>query len=126
MLNPFPALLSFSLLGPFFLRVVVGTLFLLFAMQLYREISGGGHKAERLVAWGIVGIEGLSGVSLVLGYYTQIGAILGSGVAIFCIVLRTRFPKIITESQTLYILLLTISLSLIFTGAGAFAFDLPL
>ena len=67
----------------------------------------------------------IAGISLILGLYLQISAIL---VAILMLsALADKRARLTTElGRTELSLLLVIALSLIVTGAGPFAFDLPL
>jgi uncharacterized membrane protein YphA (DoxX/SURF4 family) len=63
---------------------------------------------------------------LLVGAYTQIVAIIFA-VIYFCeAVLEYRQEVLETRSLPFYILMFAISLSLIFTGAGAFALDIPM
>lgn len=133
-LNTFPDLLTFSQISPLMLRVILG----LIAINLgYLKLT------SEKVAWqklfetinllpskilvkvlAIIEIGG--GIMFLLGAYTQLIAIVAS-VLFFCeAVLEYREPVLEKRNITFYILMLTISLSLIFLGAGAFALDLPL
>jgi len=66
------------------------------------------------------------GVLLVVGAWTQLAALLGAIVAIKSILFAKKYEKIIPFPRSTNILLLSILLALIFTGAGALAFDWPL
>jgi uncharacterized membrane protein YphA (DoxX/SURF4 family) len=71
-------------------------------------------------------VKVLGGLMLVLGSYTQLTAIVFS-IIFFCeAVLEYREESLEKRNLTFYVLLFAISLSLIFTGAGAFAFDIGL
>jgi uncharacterized membrane protein YphA (DoxX/SURF4 family) len=74
-------------------------------------------------------IEMVAGIFLVAGLFTQGVAIAGALIAIdalFAKILYRDLDKVVKYSKMFYILVLIISLSLIFSGAGAFAIDLPL
>jgi hypothetical protein len=63
---------------------------------------------------------------LLAGAYTQITAMVFA-LLFFCeAILEYRESDLEKRNLTFYILMFTISLSLIFLGAGAFALDLPL
>lgn len=69
------------------------------------------------------GIVLLSGIFLVAGLFTQAAAIIVSLIILTnSIILRGRHPRSLTER----IIKLAIAVSLILTGPGLFAFDLPL
>lgn len=134
MLNTFPDLLTYSLFAPFILRVVLGVIlidlgFLKFKSEKTRWVTTFEglrlRPAEALVSLFAV-IEIIGGIMLVVGLYTQIAAI------IFVILFAIEFYLEWTEENILkrdlvfYVLGLAISLSLLLSGAGAFAFDIPL
>ena len=71
----------------------------------------------------------ITGIFLIAGFLTQIAGIAGVLIAIdalFAKLLYKDLDKVIKYSRMFYILILITSLSLIFSGAGAFAIDLPL
>ena len=134
MLNPFPELLSYSLLAPFILRVILGVIFvdlgvLKFKKERARFIASFEalhlKPAKELVTLaGILDIVG--GTMLILGLYTQIAAlafVILTGIEIY---IESKDTKILKRDMTFYVLVLIIAVSLLLTGAGAFAFDIPL
>lgn len=133
-LNTFPDLLTFSILSPFILRVVLGLIVInLGFLKLGKEQSAWQKLFElihfqpsvyfvKLFAFLEIG----GGLLLLTGSYTQLTAMVFA-VLFFCeAVLEYREETLEKRNLTFYILLFTIALSLIFTGAGAFAFDLGL
>jgi len=135
MLNPLPDLLYLAVLGPFILRIAVGIFFLSRGYtNLMREKRQELASALR-VEWGSLGTffvwylgatQVLVGLSLMLGYYTQIGALVGIIVALKLLFFKKKYPVIAPYSGTLYLIVAAVCLSLLLTGAGGFAFDLPL
>lgn len=134
MLNTFPILLAFGLLAPFILRMALGFIFINFG---YSKITR--QKAEKTILFESIGLrpgvyyvwiigllEIVIGVLLVAGLFTQIAALL----AMLILVAAMRLKKTnggSFESTTGYLFLcFIIALSLIFSGAGFLAFDLPL
>ncbi len=134
MLNTFPTLLSYSLLAPFLLRVVLGFIFLdLGSLKVGREkprwIASFEalhlRPAAPLVA--ILGtIEMLGGIALLVGVYTQIAALVFAIITGIECYLEWKDSTIIKRNMVFYLLLFVIALSLILTGAGAYAYDIPL
>lgn len=114
-LNPFPALLDFSFFAPLLLRVIAGVLFVRMGYWQFRTSS------KERKALGIV--EVLGGLALIAGFYTQIAVLVLGLVATIGTFRTLRTNE--ARSDT-YALLLAIMLSLLATGAGAFALDLPL
>lgn len=136
MLNPFPELLVLSfILAPFMLRLALGGLFLYAGWQhLSREKRASAASALR-VEWGALGtyfiwvlgiVEVLVGLGLLLGLLTQIAALVGGLIALKLLLFRKRYPVIASGSAQFYILAIAICLSLLISGAGGLAFDVPL
>lgn len=134
MLNPFPDLLVYSLLAPFILRVVVGLIFvnlgiLAFKNEKKRWVTSLSTlqipKPE--VAVKILGaIEMIGGFMLLVGAYTQIAALVLGLLTFAEAYVEYKDPTILKRNFVFYSLVLAILLSLLLSGAGAFAIDLPL
>lgn len=135
MLNPFPSLLTYGLLAPFLLRVTLGIIlanlgYLKLTKEkgswalVFKAIGLGKQKEFGTIAIGIIEIVG--GLMLVAGFYTQIAAL------VFVILTGTEMyleyedAGLIQRNIVFYVLLFVIALSLMVTGAGFLAFDLPL
>ncbi len=144
MLNIFPELLILGFFAPLILRVVLGVSFLWFGynklIKNRKEIVSSlqtnpvgpsfikkylSSMASFIVLiFGVVEI--FIGISLVVGYLTQIAVLVGI-VTVLKTLYYKRSNKLFAPHDTLvYILTIAISLSLLISGAGAFAFDLPL
>jgi len=133
MLNLFPGLLI-PMLGPLILRLVIGLVFIdLGLLKLRAEKPRWISSFEALsirpadlfvVLYGILQIVG--GLLLVIGLGTQIAAlafVIFTGVELF-IELQAR--EILRRDMVFYLFLFVVSLSLLFTGAGSYAVDIPL
>ncbi len=132
MLNPLPELLVFQLLAPTMLRVAAA---IVFAYLAYRHFE---HREDiaatrfpiigrgAWIVWLAIVVELATAAALFFGYATQIAAIVGALGALKHIVWRGKFPNFFWLTRSAAFLLLVICLSLLLTGAGAFAFDLPL
>ena len=125
MLNPFPELLSFAfLLGPLPLRLVVGAFLITVSVSHFRAKSHGTLSRSRVVLWG--GFEFLVGALFILGAYTQVAALAGIAASLVALYFSKMTPALAPYGRWAYVFLGMASLSLLFLGAGAFAFDLPL
>lgn len=129
MLNPFPDLLALGFFAPTMLRIAAAATFAYFAYLHLRDRSSLGSrlgaKGETYI-WIIIALYVLVAAGLFFGYHTQISAIAGILIAKAHLLLRRRFPMHHDLGKGLYWLLIIICLSLLFSGAGALAFDLPL
>lgn len=128
MLNPFPELLSYSFLAPTILRVGLAlVLFMLVAGQLNRRstiFSAAGMSP--IVYYFVVILELLAGAALFVGIQTQIAAITTALLALFLLRIENKNPLFVGAGRTALLLMIVISLSLLITGAGALAYDIPL
>ncbi len=111
MLSIFPELLFLSLFAPFILRVTLAVLFGLASWARFKKGPLALSVAEALVA-----------ILILIGAWTQLAAL--AALALLGIYLCFRSHAPYTRSTLL--LALPIAFSLLITGAGAFAFDLPL
>lgn len=132
MLSLFPQILFLAPFSATILRVSAGVAFLLVAwihMSKREELSRVdffviGHGAWIPVFAAL--LEFAIATALVAGIYTQLAALFGALVALKSFIWKRRFSEMFPLSQPTSALLFVICISLVFTGAGAFAFDLPL
>lgn len=116
MLSLFPDLFSFSLAAPFIIRIFLGVYFLIYGITAVRNaFRESPVKKSPLFAGSAVAI--LS-AGILVGFLTQGAAAI---LALFSVWNAWR-----TQNKTTHLLLFAMALSLLFSGAGFFAFDLPL
>lgn len=130
-LNTFPELLTFGVLSAFILRLVLGFIAIdLGYLKLGKEKNKWQslfetihfHPSKYFVKI-LAFIEIAGGLMLLFGAYTQIVGIVFA-LAFFCeAILEYREDSLEVRGFPFYILMFAISLSLIFSGAGAFALD---
>ena len=118
MLSLFPTLLGYEMIAPFILRLTLGGIFILWA---YRKVKHRKSSEDTLMAC----LELVVGVLLVIGLYTQLAAIVSSLILLNRLVYKVKTKTFFTDGVNYYFIVLVISLSLLVTGPGAFAFDLP-
>jgi uncharacterized membrane protein YphA (DoxX/SURF4 family) len=133
MLNPFPQLLVYSFDAPTLLRITVAVAFVLMALRFIKMRKQAAETPVPLVgAPGIAIVyfaaivEALMGLALFFGWETQIAALLGIVVSLKHAWLAGRYPVWSPRSRSVYIFMAIICLSLMLTGAGAYAMDLRL
>ncbi len=132
MLNPFPikflAMLAYTIL-----RVFIGSLL------IYFGILHTSHRAELRDSFMFpiqqlslpflilfILTEFLVGAMLLVGLYTQVAALVLILMCLKIIIFRKCFMSPYIQGRLFYLLLLVAAFSLFITGAGAFAFDLPI
>jgi uncharacterized membrane protein YphA (DoxX/SURF4 family) len=133
MLNTFPNLLTYGFFAPAILRVLVALSFFYIAYaQASRrkeiaelKIQIIGHVDQTMVLISSLAIAA-TGLALFLGWHTQIAAIVGILVALKHAIYAKKYPRLIPLCRLEYIYLLVILLTLLISGAGAFAMDVPL
>lgn len=145
MSNIFPDILFLgALFAPFILRIAIGLVFLWMGyIHIFKKreaiqqsfqtkpfvipfFSSFVHLFVPYFVW-ILGIgEMIIGVAFVVGFLTQIAALLSIIVLIKMIFFRRYLKEIAFYNPAMYFVLLAISLSLLVSGAGTFSFDIPL
>ena len=121
-LSLFPYLLSYQQLSPLIIRVVLGVTLAYFG---YEKILGNGHSSgSNSKIYGVV--EMIIALFLIIGLWTQLAAILNAVILVIKLCWKIKEGKFLTDGVNYYILLLAMAISLVFTGAGAFAIDYPL
>src|SRR3989338_7740233 len=133
MLNLFPGLLI-PMLGPVILRLVIGLIFIDLGILKFRA-----EKTRWLASFETLGImpadlfvpvyaslQILVGILLILGLWTQAAAlvfVIFTGIELY---VEMNAKEVLKRDLVFYLLLFVISLSLLLTGAGSFAIDIPL
>lgn len=134
MLNPFPDLLMYSLLGPLVLRALLGLIFIDLGILKFR-----GEKKKWFASFETLGLHPVTifvplyallqitgGVLLIIGLWTQVAAlafVIFTGIELY---IEWQAQKILKRDVVFYLLIFIVSLSLLLTGAGAYAIDIPL
>ena len=134
MLNPFPGLLTFRLLGPMLIRIALGVYFIFFGWNKFKKedstliefFDSLSLKPASNYLKGLATIEIFVGVCLIIGLSTQIVAIISAIVSFVMFVISLRSENNRLEKPSFYALLFILGISLIFTGAGFALVDLPL
>lgn len=120
MLNVFPNLLTYTMLAPLILRVFLAV------YLIWRSSKDLKNPTLNSLSKFSAVVLIIAGAALFVGILTQLAAI----VVIVCtlIPLLYNFSRKTLDEKDIIIqkLILVIAVSLLFTGAGAAAFDLPL
>ena len=134
-LSLFPQLLDFQMLGIFALRVTLGFIFVYFwyekitkphseKIEFFEKLKLHPAKLYFII---VSYTEGILGVLLVFGLYTQGVAIVAGAMMLLASIIKWRKSVLLPQGTVaFYIVLSVFSFSLLFLGAGAFAIDLPL
>ena len=114
MLSVFPEILFLSPLAPLLIRVALGGVF---AYTAWTHMKSADNTTRVLSI-----IEGVAAILLVVGAWTQPAAL----AALVLLAAHAFMPHLRVVSREATLLALVMAASLLLTGAGAFAFDLPL
>ncbi|MDO8521865.1 MAG: hypothetical protein Q7S08_01090 [bacterium] len=114
MLSVFPDILFLAPFSYFLIRIALA-LVLIFAVRRH-------WSRTEMTFRGLAMIEVITAISIGAGAWTQLGALVGVLIALFWLVRPWARPV----SFIATLLTLVLCLSLIITGAGPLAFDLPL
>lgn len=127
-----PQLFFLSPLAATLLRISAAIVFARYALGTYSRRAELAQVDVMIVGRGmwipVLSALGTGAVALCLffGFYTQLAAIFGAIAALKMVIWKKRYPMFVPLSRTASALLLVICLTLVVTGAGAFAVDLPL
>jgi uncharacterized membrane protein YphA (DoxX/SURF4 family) len=113
-LSIFPQLFTYGLIAPFLLRLAVGGLRLFVGIEKWK-------KDKTLSVLNIV-----SSLCLIAGLYTQVAVIVGIILISIDYFSEKKAGTLTKEKTVISILMKVVLLSLLFTGPGFLAFDLPL
>lgn len=117
-LSVFP-IMFLALLAHAIVRIVAGAFLLSVAWRTARSTEG--RRMARIL---FALLESALGILLCIGYYTQPTALALALSTIVCLLFHKHLPTYVPSRSNCF-LLLGISLSLVITGAGAFAIDMP-
>ena len=122
MLSMIPSLLTYSQVSPLIIRVVLGVTLFHFG---YKKVRGKGDSSgSNSLTYGA--IEMFISIFLIIGLFTQIAALLNVIILLIKLGFKAKNGQFLSDGVNYYILLLAMAVSLLFTGAGFLAFDLPL
>lgn len=133
MLNPFPSLLVYGILAPTLLRVVVAVCFMLIAKHIFQNSTKIKATTVPLIGrpsgwmvWISVLLALLIAFFLFVGLGVQWAALLGLILSLKHALLFKRIDSLTPFSRSTMLLLALVCLSLLLSGAGAYAFDVRL
>lgn len=132
--NTFPDLLTYGFFSPFILRVVLGYIFInLGYLKLSKEterwklfFESIHLKPVKIFTYISALIEIIGGIMLILGFYTQITALAFAIITFGELYVEFKVDTLLKRNLVFYLLIFAISVSLLLTGAGFMAMDLPL
>lgn len=133
MFNTFPDLLAFSFFAPVFLRLALGIPFILLGYRtlfknheiLANYFSKRNLPLAKILATKVGLIELITGILITIGLLTQISVLLTICLSVLLINIEEKKIRL-NQSNAMFYVFIGISLALLFTGAGVFAFDIPL
>ena len=119
-LSVFPYLLSFEQLSPVLIRLVLG------AILAYWSYKGLRQKNTSSMNKLLAALEGVLGLLLILGLWTQVAALVAAVGLVVMIIQQIRTKSFMNNGVNYTLILLVLALSLLVTGPGWWAFDYPL
>lgn len=134
MTNPFPELLIFNLLAPTILRITLGVFIILLGYSKLKKDTKGvsnffetlGFKPAKHYVKTLAIVEIIMGIALFVGFLTQIAALVVAIITFVSFIVTVRHPETGLKKSSEYALFFVISISLVLSGAGLIAIDLPL
>jgi uncharacterized membrane protein YphA (DoxX/SURF4 family) len=136
MLSIFPGLLPFGGFAPLIIRIVIGIILVIFGLQIFSKkrkkvvakLDENNYPAPKAMIFILGTAKIITGAFMIAGFITQVAAIISAYFFLNMAILESDDDKnkIFDQSMMTYLILIAISLSLLFSGAGFFAIDLPL
>ncbi len=131
MLNPFPSLLTYQYLEPTVARWMLVVACIYIAQFLVRERSKLVGLSVPVVGtmrswmvWTSVALPLMLAACFLVGWNTQWAAVISALVFLKHLVGTKNYQQVLPLPPSTYLLLILISLSLLITGAGFYAFDI--
>lgn len=133
-LSVFPSFLTYGLVAPLILRLVLGGIFLsagYLKIFKHRDATISMFQSAKFpkplfFMWLVAYTELVCGFFLVLGLWTQVSALLIAIISLGGLIIKLRNPGLLHQTTDFYIFALAIAISLMFSGAGFLSIDLPL
>ena len=129
MLNIFPNLLTYGILAPMILRLALGFYLII---KSYRHAKRTGlsftnttqtQKVSKILNL----LLGVLGVFVVVGLFTQVAVLLVLIATIIKVIYKAKIARTLSyHDAMIFAFVMAISFSLMLSGAGFFAIDLPL
>ncbi len=138
MLSIFPELLAFDILGITVLRVLVGAVLayiglitmgvrrIHFVTELQVHDSMRNYNFHQVIPWVFGIVEFITGAFLVLGFFTQIMALISAYLFLNMSLIERYVGKVLNYPTIFNVVMIVVSLTLVVLGPGAFAIDMPL
>lgn len=121
MLSLFPSLFAYGLFAPLLIRLVLG---IILAHWGYRVLRSHQKSSTSTTLLAIVDV--VAGILLIIGLFTQFATLVAAIVLAVKLVNKARSKALFTDGVNYYFILFVMAVSLLFTGPGFLAFDLPL
>ncbi len=122
MLSLFPSLLTYGLVAPLVIRIVLGGTLIHFGYR--KMLNKGESTGSNSPTYGA--LEIIIGLFLLVGLFTQLAALLNAIILLIKLGYKVKQGLFLSDGVNYYVLLLAMAFSLLFTGPGFFALDLPL
>lgn len=119
MLSLFPSLLMLEGFSPLLLRLTIGSVFIFWSYEKLKF-------RENTKSTSIGVLELIIGTFLIVGFLTQLVALISAIILGIQIKNKIQQKAFLSNGINYYLILFIISISILFSGAGFVAFDLPL
>jgi uncharacterized membrane protein YphA (DoxX/SURF4 family) len=135
MLNTFPELLNYSLLSPALLRWLLAFVLISVGIEILKPttralfvayFSSRDFPLANFLPWKLGVAQIVLGIFFIFGIFTQVSALVAIYVLFSLFYIENRVERILPHTSMFYLTMIIIATSLLFSGAGAFAVDLPL
>ena len=114
-----PWLLYYPMVAVLILRIVLGVTLIYFGYLKVRGIGQSSGSNSVTYGWA----EIITGVMLVIGFFTQLAALINAVILIIKLAVKIKEGKFLSDGINYYLLLLAIAVALLFLSPGWLAID---
>ncbi len=122
MLSVFPSLLSFQSFSPLIIRLTLGFILLFWTYKTFTKPDLFSTPKTKLISL----IEGITSVFIIVGLFTQVAVSIIVIDLLIRLVTKIRNKAFFSDGINYYFIVLILAISLLLTGPGFLAFDLPI
>lgn len=134
MLNIFPDLLTYGLVSATIVRLIVGFVLIKFGISTIsthrkaaiKKLIENKYPSPETMVWILGFIKIITGAFLIFGFLTQVATLVAAYIFLNLLIIDDQEDEIFKQTDLFYLIMILLSVSLLFSGAGFFAMDLPL
>ena len=122
MLSVFPSLLSFQPYSPFIIRLTLGFILLFWTYRTFAKPDLFSTTKIKMISL----MEGIASLFIIIGLFTQVAVTIIIIDLLLRLIIKICNKAFFSDGVNYYFIILILAISLLLTGPGFLAFDLPI